>query len=68
LTGDRRTPFGAICWTPLLGLDEAITMVRGLDDRDEAISLASSRCGSGECWAVVDLASMRVVARGNSSR
>jgi hypothetical protein len=46
-------------------IDDAIQLVRAFDDHDEAIACASNACGFAEQWAVVDLTSMTVTARGS---
>ncbi len=56
--------FGTIVWETHAGMDEAIQFVATCDDLDWAIQLAESVCSSGEQWAVVDLETMGVAARG----
>ena len=58
-------PFGAACCRADAVIDDAIQMVRAFDDRDEAVACASTACGVAEQWAVVDLTSMTVTARGS---
>ena len=54
-----------ICWKADVAIDDAIEMVRGFDDREEAVAYASKACRVAERWAVVDLTLMTVTARGS---
>src|ERR1700722_16921478 len=58
--------YGAILWDASADLDTAIRFVKSFDNPQDAIGLMAHDCKDGERWAVVDLAIMRVVARGAS--
>jgi hypothetical protein len=60
-----RHRFGGILWEMSADIDDAICLAKGFDNPDDAIQLLGSNCEDGQRWAVVDLASMRVVASGS---
>jgi hypothetical protein len=56
--------YGAILWEASADLDHAIRTVKTFDNPDDAIRLVAPTCEDGERWAVVDLQTMDVVAKG----
>ncbi len=56
--------FGAIVWNSSAARDDAIQFVAACDGLDWAIQMAQTVCSSGEQWAVVDLMTMGIAARG----
>ena len=59
-----RRRYGAIIWRPATDIDDAIRLVRAFDDPSEAVRLVEPACAFDQRWAVVDLATMSVVASG----
>ena len=64
---DPRRRYGAILWHATADIDDAIRMVRAFPDADEAVRVVAPACDSNQKWAVVDLATMSVVASGSAS-
>ena len=58
-------PYGAIRWDDMAEGHDCITAVQAFDDLDDALGFATSS-HDGEFWAVVDLRTMSVIARGSS--
>jgi hypothetical protein len=58
--------YGAILWDAVADIDAAIRVVKRFDNPQEAVRLVAPCCAVGQKWAVVDLISMRVVAKGSS--
>jgi hypothetical protein len=56
--------YGAILWRPGVEIDDAIRLVKAVDDPEEAMSLVVSGCHDDQRWAIVDLTTMNVVASG----
>jgi hypothetical protein len=67
MTNGRRR-YGAIVWHPGAEIDDAIRLVKAADDPEEAVGRVASLCPEDQRWAVVDLATMNVVASGPASR
>jgi hypothetical protein len=51
-------------WNPGRGIDDAIRLVKGADDPDEAMGRVAHACTSDQRWVVIDLTTMNVVASG----
>ena len=66
LMRDPARRYGAIIWAAGIRLDDAIRAVKAFDDAAVAANYVAHRCGKGECWAVVDLATMEIVAEAAS--
>jgi hypothetical protein len=63
----NRRRYGAIMWHPGVGIDDAIRLVKGADDQEEAVRFVAPVCPSDQRWAVIDLTTMHVVASGPPS-
>jgi hypothetical protein len=59
-----RRRYVAILWHPGVAFDDAIRLVKGADDPEEAMALVAPACTEDQRWAVVDLTTMDVVASG----
>jgi hypothetical protein len=62
-----RRRYGAIMWHPEAGIDDAIRLVKGADDQEEAVRFVAPVCPSDQRWAVIDLTTINVVASGPAS-
>lgn len=62
-------PFGVLVWDTSADIEETTKFVIACDELDWAIEMAECICSHGEQWAVIDLATMGIAARGeNQSR
>jgi hypothetical protein len=62
--GEIRARFGAIRWESQASLEDAILLVKACQDPNDAVRVASDSCRAEDRWAVVDLATMSVLASG----
>lgn len=60
--GGRR--YGAIVWESGLEINDAIVAAKAFPDANGAYRYIAPLCGAAERWAVVDLATMTVIAEG----
>ena len=62
---DSNRRYGAIRWTCDAEMHDAIRAVKAFPDPNDAVRFVAPACQEGERWAVVDLATMSVVAGGS---